>query len=522
MEFPAGRSPIETIPTEVLTMIAGYLVPENYHELHNAEGRASYRQDRSKLANLCLVSKSMGNVARPILLSKVFLYQSKELILFHRALNENQNLGKHVQMLVLATPFLRNHKDHEALDFSLLRGVDSDFDSIQSDSSAGISSLAENQARFNIYLKILSNAQSVKDVAMNTPSWMVRGLDDEYLPDFRQASIVSASRITPAQTPQLQHLTSLTTLAIEGQSQGRVESLPGELARFWSRQSNLKTMIWIKEDRRWFRSLPCLQLTLDGIAQQCTTLTSMQLLQSNCGPFQVVTICSSFPCLQTLQIASSSLLLLDSSGSNWADRPADVMRRFSLSRNIAKLQDLQTLVLELFDAPDSSKLIGNGGVLDLSSLPKLTELTVSFKLFVSEQQISITGKNADPFLLLPQSLAGLTLIVRGFKTEAGKNLGNFLEDLQAATIHSFPRLRDVVYVYGVGMPPLGPGRTCVCGRFWHEDYCTFDENDPLAWAQPFTYLPWVPAQRLEAFVKAFGQRNIQLVVRQREALVKLY
>ncbi|KAL1868893.1 hypothetical protein Daus18300_005729 [Diaporthe australafricana] len=119
---------------------------------------------------------------------------------------------------------------------------------------------------------------------------------------------------------------------------------------------------------------------------------------------------------------------------------------------------------------------------------------------VPRRLVLMTGKNVDPFLLLPQSMARLTLIMRGFKTEAGKNLGNLLEDLYAATGHSFPRLRDVVCVYGLGMPPLGPGRTCVCGRFWHEDYCTFDDSDPLTWAQPFAYSPWMPAERLEALV----------------------
>lgn len=216
MEFPTGFSPPESIPNEVLTMIAETLAPGDDDELHNSRGKAAYKEERRMLLNLCLVSKRMEAVVRPVLFSQVFIYHSTELILFYRSLNENHKLGEYVQMLILATVFLRNHKDHEALDFRLLRGFDSDFDLIRPHSSAGIPSLAENQVRTNVYLKILSKAQYLTAVAINIPSWLVRGLDDGHLTDFRQTSIISANRLMPAQAPELQHRKALTTLAIEG------------------------------------------------------------------------------------------------------------------------------------------------------------------------------------------------------------------------------------------------------------------------------------------------------------------
>lgn len=187
--------------------------------------------------------------------------------------------------------------------------------------------------------------------------------------------------------------------------------------------------------------------------------------------------------------------------------------QLSLTRSISKLQQLEYLSLDLLSVPDNSDLLGDDGVLDLSSLPNLLEAAISFRLFVSQETLTSTGSSVDPSLVLPRSLAVLIITARGFSTEAGRNLIEFLRLLREACRHHFPSLGWVKYRYAAGIPPLGPSRTCLCARVPHEDFCTCDHTSGL----PYTYRPWVPAEKFEDLVAGFGQRGIELTKAKAEA-----
>lgn len=122
--------------------------------------------------------------------------------------------------------------------------------------------------------------------------------------------------------------------------------------------------------------------------------------------------------------------------------------RLCLTRSITKLQHLETLQLDLANVPDNSKLLGDGGGLDLSSLTRLSEADISFRLFVFNKITTRSGSKYDPALFLPQSLEKLGIMVRGYKCEAGSDLKNFLNGLQKASKYGFPT------------PEAGPIQAC--------------------------------------------------------------
>ncbi|KAL1883220.1 hypothetical protein Daus18300_000278 [Diaporthe australafricana] len=67
---------------------------------HNSKGRAAHKKEKAMLPNLCLVSKRMEAVVRPLLFSRVFIHHSTELILFHRTLSEKRvNVGAILQVI---------------------------------------------------------------------------------------------------------------------------------------------------------------------------------------------------------------------------------------------------------------------------------------------------------------------------------------------------------------------------------------------------------------------------------------
>lgn len=184
--------------------------------------------------------------------------------------------------------------------------------------------------------------------------------------------------------------------------------------------------------------------------------------------------------------------------------------RLCLTRSISKLQDLESLLLELANIPENTDLLGYDGGLDLSSLSKLSQAFISFSLFVPNKTATRTTSKYHPSLFLPQSLETLGVVVRGYKCEAGNNLMKFLEGLHGACKYGFPRLSLVLYQYAIGHPgfqTVDPRCICLCACFPHEDYCTYDSGSGLQCA----FLPLVPAEKFQALDEKFGQRGIGLV-----------
>lgn len=184
--------------------------------------------------------------------------------------------------------------------------------------------------------------------------------------------------------------------------------------------------------------------------------------------------------------------------------------RLCLTRSITKLQHLETLHLDLATVPDDSKLLGDGGGLDISPLTRLSVAELSFRLFVFNKTTTRRGSKYDPSLFLPQSLEKLGIMVRGYKCEAGGDLMRFLKGLQKASKYSFPRLTRVQYKHATGSPgrqTVKPRRICICASNPHEDYCTFDRGSSTI----YSFLPWLPSEEVQVLREKFGQRDIKLM-----------
>lgn len=184
--------------------------------------------------------------------------------------------------------------------------------------------------------------------------------------------------------------------------------------------------------------------------------------------------------------------------------------RLCLTRSITKLQHLKFLHLDLATVPTDNNLLGDNGGLDLSSLSRLTQAVISFRLFVFNKITTRKGRQYDPSLFLPQSLEKLGIMVRGYKCEAGKDLKRFLERLHIACKYGFPRLRLVRYSHAIGSPGLqtvNPRCICVCGSDTHEGYCTYDSDSGL----PCAFLPWLPTETFQALDEKFRKRGIKLM-----------
>lgn len=184
--------------------------------------------------------------------------------------------------------------------------------------------------------------------------------------------------------------------------------------------------------------------------------------------------------------------------------------RLCLTRSITKLQCLEFLHLDLATVPNNTRLLGDNGGLDLSSLSGLKQANISFRLFKFNKVITGNGRKYDPSLFLPQSLEKLGIMVRGHKCEAGKDLKRFLKALHNACKYGFPRMMRVQCEYAIGIPgfqTVNPRCICVCASNPHEDFCTYRIDSGLR----CSFLPWLPTRKFKVLKRKFGQRGIRLM-----------
>lgn len=273
MEFPAGESRLETMPTELLETIAKFSAHGVAFKPYSAMSRDAYKKGVSKLLSLCLVSKSLDAVVRPLIFDNVLICRSTELILLLRTLTESREMGEHIKKLDLSTTFLRRDADHGFLDVDVLRGLNPDLDLILPEASARMTSRQENDFRIDLYLKVLEKAPNVNTVKMNPPYWTVRGIEDRQLSSFGIVSIMAHKRMAMARASLFPLPKTLTALTIEGreQNEGLVEGLPRQISRFWPQDpantSKLEKVIWLFDDTTWFDSLPGSQWASDGMSK---------------------------------------------------------------------------------------------------------------------------------------------------------------------------------------------------------------------------------------------------------------
>lgn len=268
VRFPAGKSPFEKMPLEILEKIARIRIPDAWDI--DTTPWLTHKNDISKLFTLCLVSKRLESVVRPAIFRNVTIRRSADLIRLLRALLENRTLGGHIRRLTLSTTFLRHEEGYERLDLQLLKGLDPDFDSAQPRGSAVLPSREENQVRINLYLKVLNKAPNVVEVTMNTPSWVVRSWDAERISPYGIASVMANNHVTLPQTSLARMPDTLKVLTIEGQHEGLMEGVPRQFSKLWTQEttqaSKLEKMVWLMANTTWFYSLPSRQWGPDGMS----------------------------------------------------------------------------------------------------------------------------------------------------------------------------------------------------------------------------------------------------------------
>lgn len=260
--FPVGKSRLEAMPDELLEMVTKFLAPKDALQHLDPPTRTGYRKGISDLLDLCLVSKRLEVVVRPVIFGTVMICRSIQLVRLFRTLTENPVLGENIKKLEFYTQFSRQEPDHEFLDLGILRGLDPDIDSTLPQGSARISGRQENEIRSNVYVKVLEKAPNVKQVTINPPTWSVRGINDAALAAFGVASAVAHKQAAMPQ-PSLRRLPeSLEALILEGDpfQRGIKEGLPKQISRMLSQDqadgSKLVRMAWFSDDTTWFSGLP--------------------------------------------------------------------------------------------------------------------------------------------------------------------------------------------------------------------------------------------------------------------------
>lgn len=259
------------MPVELLQMVMKFVARGDALDSSTARSRDPYKKRVSELLSLCLVSKRLDAVVRPLIFNKVLIFRSTELILLLRTLVENRGVGKYIRMLDLSTTFLRRDPDHEFLNVDVLRGLHPDLDVKLPDGSARMTSRKENDLRSDLYLKVLEKAPNVNKLNMNQPSWAVRGLRDRQLFPFGIKSIVDHKRTARHQASKFRLSQALRDLTIQGRPgyEGLTEGLPRQTSGFLNQdptdESNLERMLWMYDDTTWFASLPGAQWASDGM-----------------------------------------------------------------------------------------------------------------------------------------------------------------------------------------------------------------------------------------------------------------
>lgn len=273
MAFPAGDSRLETMPVELIQMIMKFVARGDALGPYSTKSPDPYKKRVSKLLSLCLVSKRLDAVVRPLIFNKILIFRSTELILLLRTLTESREMGEYIKNLDLSTTFLRRDADHAFLDVDVLRGLDPELDLILPEGSARMTSRQENDLRIDLYLKVLEKAPNVNTVKMNPPYWTVTGIKDRQLSSFGIVSINAHKRMAMARASLFPLPRTLTALTIEGreQNEGLVEGLPRQISGFWPQDpantSKLEKIIWLFDDTTWFDSLPGSQWASDGMSK---------------------------------------------------------------------------------------------------------------------------------------------------------------------------------------------------------------------------------------------------------------
>lgn len=102
LPYPPGESKLELTPTEVLSIIFNQLSQNNLQSFLDLQYQALVEANRAahrNMRSLCLTSKRVDRVARPLLFQNITITSPTSLLMLYESLQESPQLGCHVKQL---------------------------------------------------------------------------------------------------------------------------------------------------------------------------------------------------------------------------------------------------------------------------------------------------------------------------------------------------------------------------------------------------------------------------------------
>ncbi|ROW00368.1 hypothetical protein VMCG_07247 [Cytospora schulzeri] len=133
-ELRVGVPPnLQAFPNEPLTMVLKNLAFQDVDEYPGTETQYAIEEAYKDLRNLCLVSKTIEAVARPILFENTMDFRCTNLVALYRTLLCNERLGRYIKHLALNAVFRwyrpgKRPPNYSRLPLSSLEGLDADLD----------------------------------------------------------------------------------------------------------------------------------------------------------------------------------------------------------------------------------------------------------------------------------------------------------------------------------------------------------------------------------------------------------
>lgn len=102
LPYPPGESKLELTPIELLAMIFGQLSPKrllSFLDSRNQTLLEAHRTAHRNMISLCLTSKRVDRVARPLLFQNITITSPANMLILYESLQESAQLGCHVKQL---------------------------------------------------------------------------------------------------------------------------------------------------------------------------------------------------------------------------------------------------------------------------------------------------------------------------------------------------------------------------------------------------------------------------------------
>lgn len=534
------------MPTEVLEKIFEQLSQKNLQSLHDLKDVDLLEANRSAHANmrsLCLTSKRVDTVARPLLFRTITVSSPATLVRLYETLLANSQLGsyiRHISFEILRVQvglwdFLPARSPQSQ---SLLIGWDEEFDKGPYD----FNNHCCNQILSSCYFEILRKTPKVyllviriqpvnpernfKPDSLGGPRgfWM-------YQPFFRKVRHAVAASLTG----DSEFLPGLTTLQLLGDPVDEDNVFDISICEPLLRIQTLRKITTFRDNGFWSglgAETPgsaksgslhgVVSLNLGLLFATDRAFTNVRVAELQYGTFYSLdfrALGALLPNIEVLKISTPrNMYWMDKHTRRRGEQQDLGEGNDHLQGSLAQMKDLRSLLLDFtYDDLDRDRLPATK-LPTLASLPKLETVSIPLEMLVDDCRRSL--RNLIDYLVevFPISLKRLTLkidrnCVQHFWDSENDILGHpvetwpqnetlfdFLESLSHLGHDAFPYLREVV---------------CSYRRMVHRDVFGPQEAEPLARDLEEVGLPGVGVgsyQRLEQLRLSLQQQQIRFSV----------